>query len=616
RVSHEIQGPGRYELTASFEGKQTRKIVVEESEPEDGEAHDVVLKIDLSGGDTPETDATWVIAALVHDQDGTPLENAGVEFDGPVGFNGVTDGSGRVSHEIQGPGRYELTASFEGKQSRKIVVEESEPEDGEARDVVLKIDLSGGDRPPPETDVDWIIEATVKDTEGNPVAMAGVGFDGPVGFNGITDASGQVSHQVRGPGRYAMKAIFDNAESDTQVIDVSSPEDGSVHSVELTIDLTGGEEPDPVTRVRWLINAVVKDQDGNPIAGAGVDFDGPIGLTGFTDSSGFASHEVQGPGRYEIKALMDDAESNTEVIDEDAPEDGTVHDVELIIEREAPEDDEEDEGDPLLADVEIEIGNDLFGSITAVFDKDGKFAGIDLKKAIAEAGLKGGADGLIAGGKVEISGALEGRMKGNTLEIKSVLAASGSVMVGLGVASPKAWLGIGAEYGLKFARTIETLTVDFDRSVLENAAEIIKAGGRQPTLNVVFDLPAKYTLSGKLSAILGGGSGSILEGKISKTIKEYNPMIEIELSASGSSVSIELTAYPGVYEFISDIAHLVSPVPMTIIDEILEIVDDPDDYIENKQDQIESTIDKISDLPSEFRDHFSDEIDTIRSLLS
>ena len=188
-------------------------------------------------------------------------------------------------------------------------------------------------------------------------------------------------------------------------------------------------------------------------------------------------------------------------------------------------------------------------------------------------------------------------------------------MVGLGVASPKAWLGAGVKYDLKFARTIETLTVDFDRSVLENAAAIIKAGGKQPTLNAVFDLPAKYTLSGKLSAVLGGGSGSILEGTISKTIKEYNPMIEIELSASGSSVSIELTACPGVYEFIDDVAHLVSPLPMTIIDEILVIADDPDNYVENKQDQIESTVERVSELPNELREHFSDEIDRIRGLI-
>jgi peptidoglycan hydrolase-like protein with peptidoglycan-binding domain/protocatechuate 3,4-dioxygenase beta subunit len=617
-VRHEVEGPSRYEMVAEFEGKASQKVVVEESEPEEGEVRDAVLTIDLSGGgDTPETDASWTIDVTVHDQDGNPLDSAGVEFKGPTGFNGATDGSGHVTHEIQGAGRYEVKASFEGKESRKVIVEEIEPEEGEVRECELEIDLSGGDGPPPETGVTWTIEVTVKDTEGNAVSMAGVRFDGPTGFNGITDSSGVATHTIQGPGHYSMKAFFGNDESDTQVIDESSPKGGSVHRVELTIDLSGGETPDPVNDVRWLIHAVVKDQNGDPVQGAAVGFDGPIGFTGFTDSAGLTSHEVQGPGQYEMQAIIDEAESNTEVIDEDAPKDGMIHEVELIVHVEDPteEEEEEEDGNPLLADVEIEIGNELYGSITAVFDKDGKFTGINLEKSIVEKSLAGGADGLIAGGAVKISGALEGRMKGNKLTIKSVLAASGSIKVGLGVAAPRGWLGVGVEFSLKFARTIESVTVDFDRSVLENAAKIIKAGGSQPTLHAAFGLPAKYVLSAKYAFILGGGSSKVLEGKISKKIKGYDPMIIIELSATDTSVTVTLDACPGVYEFLDDIAHLISPVSMGIIDELLQIADDPDNYVDNKIGQVESTVDRISELHDDLQDHFSEEIDFVRGLL-
>ena len=608
QVSHDVEGPGRYQIRATLDGKTSRQVIVEEVTPEAGEVRQVELTIDLSG-DTPGTVASWSITAIVRDGDGHPVAGAGVSFDGPMGFNGMTDRSGRVTHEVEGPGRYELQATLDGSESRRQVIEEVDPADGAVHEVELVLDLGGGDTP--EDVVRWVIDAVVRDTAGNPLQGAGVGFDGPMGLTGITDAAGRVSHEVQGPGRYALKALYGRDESGTEVVEEVEPQPGQVHEVELIIDVSGGDVPDPLSGVHWVIEAVVTDGEGNPVPRAAVDFDGPIPFTGLTDASGRVSHQVQGPGHYDVRAVLENSESDTVVVDKTAPEEGEVHRVELEVEREASEDD----GNPLLADVEIEIGNDIYGSITAVFDKDGKFAGIDLKRVLAEEGLRGGADGLIGGGKVEVAAVLEGRMDGNKLVLKSVLAASGSAMVGLGVATPKAWLGIGVEFGLKFARTIETLTVDFDRSVLENAAEIIKAGGRQPTLTAAFDLPATYDLSGKFSAIVGGGSGSILEGKISKTIKEYNPMLTIELSAGSGSLSITVKNYDGVFEFVKDIAYLTNPTVIGLIDELLEIADDPEHYLENKRNEVEDTIDRIGSLPGDLRDHFSDEIDTIRNLL-
>ena len=234
---------------------------------------DIDVDVDITiggGGDDDDGPATiWNIDVEVKDASGDPLPGAEIVLGGDQSETHTSDQDGFTRFRIDGGGKFEVQASFDGVSSGKESIDNPEPMNQDVRDVVLQVNVERPGINPPETPpgIDppetppgtnppgvlppvepvagtWSIRATVKDHEGANASGVEVRLMGPSNMSMATDGSGIALFDVQEPGRYMVQAITEHSESDPVMVEENNPTEGSVVDAEL--QLIGAPE-DPFT---------------------------------------------------------------------------------------------------------------------------------------------------------------------------------------------------------------------------------------------------------------------------------------------------------------------------------------------------------------------------------
>ncbi|MFA5772793.1 MAG: carboxypeptidase regulatory-like domain-containing protein, partial [Thermoplasmata archaeon] len=259
------------------------------------------------------------VKAIVKDQDGKPLAGAKVFFQGNL--KGTTDANGTYSVRNLPAGYYpidaaffDVTKNFELRAHREFgVAGGAAGGTGAAAGGFIMMDVLVEAR-----DIDAIpndVKVIVKDQDGNPINNAQIFFQG--NLKGATNASGIFQIQNLTPGYYPVDAAyFDSAKNfelrahkEFGVAGGAAGGTGAAAGGFIMMDvLVEALDADAIPND---VKAIVKDQDGKPLAGAKVFFQG--NLKGTTDANGTYSVRNLPAGYYPIDAAFFDVTKNFEL---------------------------------------------------------------------------------------------------------------------------------------------------------------------------------------------------------------------------------------------------------------------------------------------------------------